>query len=100
VLQILDGALGVDGEGDAVAALVGQRTEGGEVDLLLRGDAVRYLAQDGGGERLRGVVAAVFYVAEEAASRGLSPERLGAGEAIAQESVPQLLGRYEQVWHF
>jgi hypothetical protein len=99
VLQILDGALGATGEDDAVAALVRKRSSG-PIDLLLRGDAVRYLAQAGGADRLRQAVAALFYVAEEAAARGIPRERLGGGEPIAQDAIPQLLGRYDQVWHF
>jgi hypothetical protein len=98
VLQILDGALGAVGDGDGLAALV-RRGSGSRVDLLLRGDAVRYLAQAGAGE-LREAVASLFYVREEAAARGLPPEQLQAGEPIARETIPQLLGHYDQVWHF
>jgi hypothetical protein len=97
VLQILDGALGATGGGEALVALL--RRDGGPVDLLLRGDAVRCLA-DAGAEPLEAAVAALYYVAEEAAARGLGRERLRAGEPIAQESLPQLLGRYDQIWHF
>jgi hypothetical protein len=99
VLQILDGALGADGEGDPLALLARLRDgAGAPVALLLRGDAIRYLEHDGAA--LRAAVAALFYVAEEAAVRGLPPAQLQAGEPIALEAVPQLIGRFAQVWHF
>jgi hypothetical protein len=91
ILRIVDGALGGLGEGEPVV-----RRGSGPVDVLLRGDAVRYLARRSAPPR---GVRALFYVAEEAAARGLAPDRL-AGEPIAQASVPRLLGCYEQVWHY
>jgi hypothetical protein len=94
---------------------------GGDVDMLLRGNAVNYgvktqdasglafgawrqtrpprLAEDLAGAIEKGI--AVFVVAEDLAERGLTPADLIAGtEAITRANIARLLGRYDQVWHW
>lgn len=70
------------------------------VDVLLRGNAVTYLAEcDLAALAHAGV--AVFYQEEDAAVRGLEgSEILDGAQPIAHSALPELLGRYDQGWHF
>jgi hypothetical protein len=90
-------------------------------EVLLRGNAVNYLvrAQDASGlsfgERrqtqpprlghdvaaLVAKGAAVYYVEDDVAARGIAPDELIEGpRPIAARALPELLGGYHQVWHW
>jgi sulfur relay (sulfurtransferase) DsrF/TusC family protein len=96
---------------DTVLAVTGAlRDQGGEVSMLLRGNAVNYLVKgqespgrvrrlDEDVRRLteKGVV--VYAIREDARDRGLDPGRIIAGvEFVSRSDVADLLERFDQIW--
>jgi predicted peroxiredoxin len=97
------------------------RNAGGDVDILLRGNAVNYgvkaqdaqglmfgawrqtqpprLADDISGAIEKGI--AVFLVSEDLAERGVAPADLVGGiEFVGRGEIAKLVRRYDQVWHW
>ncbi len=94
---------------------------GGNLDVLLRGNAVNYVVKDQavsglafGRRRQRmapyladdvaGLIAkgvAVFVVEEDVADRGIDSARMIAGlQPLSRNDLPNLLDAYDQVWHW
>ena len=72
---------------------------GARLDILLRGPGVGGLTRhDLAVFADRGV--RVFFVSEDAAARGIGPERAAGAEPIEQGALPRLLADYDQVWHW
>lgn len=94
---------------------------GAELDVLLRGNAVNYAVkdQDASGLSFGEIVHAhppsietevnrflengvlVYLVAEDAVDRGIRSKDLIPGiESVSRGSLPEIMERYEQVWHW
>lgn len=94
---------------------------GGDIGILLRGNAVNYAVtgQDAAGIRIGGTAIerplkadahlvnmkaagiAVHVVQEDVEERGIALERLVPGlELVPRSRVPDLLVQYDQVWHW
>ena len=94
---------------------------GGDFTVLLRGNAVNYVAraQDASGlafgarrqsqppriaDDLLGLIAKdvnIFYVREDAEDRGLeSGDRIGGPQPLARAEIPKLFDSHDNVWHW
>ena len=94
---------------------------GGDFTVLLRGNAVNYVAtgQDASGlafgakpqtqpprlaDDLLGLIAKgveVFYVDEDAKDRGLAPkDRIDGPRPLARAEIPGLFDSHENIWHW
>lgn len=124
VLQIIETAYRatLEEQDDTVVWIThAMKGAGGDLDVLLRGNAVNYAlrGQDAAGlafgdwrqtqpPRLADDVAGligkgvdVYYVQDDAAARGISESALVEGlKPIARSRVAELLGAYDQVWHW
>ena len=124
VLQIIQSAYRctIEEQDDPAVWIVhAMKGAGADLGVLLRGNAVNYAVrgQDASGLRFgaleqtqppalerdisglmeKGVP--IYAVAEDTADRGLAPTGLIDGvELVPRERVTDLLGRYDQVWHW
>ena len=124
VLQIIETAYRatLEEQDDTVVWIThAMKGAGGDLDVLLRGNAVNYAlrGQDASGlafgewrqtqpPRLADDVAGligkgidVYYVYDDAVDRGISKSTLVEGlKSVARNNVAALLGSYDQVWHW
>ncbi len=124
VLQIIetDYRATIEEQDDTVAWIThAMKGAGGELDVLLRGDAVNYAVagQDASGlsfgewwqtqppqiaNDISGLIdkgARVFFLAEDAADRGLDDvELVGGIQRIQQSDLASLIERYDRAWHW
>ena len=124
VLQILESAYraSVEEQDDTIVWIThAMKGAGGDLDVLLRGDAVNYAVRgqvtapirvggwqqteppdherDVAGLLPKGI--AVSAVREDLEARGIGDDELIEGiEVIASAELPVHLGRYDQVWHW
>jgi sulfur relay (sulfurtransferase) DsrF/TusC family protein len=97
------------------------QNNGGEIDLLLRGNAVNYVisGQDSSGlsfgkwqqnqpakldldlaDCLKNGLN-IYIITEDAQIRGVSPSKMIEGvKEISRQDLPKLFEKYEQVWHW
>jgi hypothetical protein len=83
------------------------RSAGTELDVLLKGEAIRYAVAARCADRPhRGVQlldqgARVFVIEDEAAAQGFDQSQLLRGvQTIPRSGVGRLYARYEHVWHW
>jgi len=124
VLQVLETAYRctVQEQDDPVVWITAMmKNAGGDLSLLLRGPAVNYAVngQDASGlafgekkqnqpprldedlGRLLAKGVEVYFVQEDASERGLEPKDLVKGvRPVDRRALPQLLARFDQVWHW
>jgi hypothetical protein len=124
VLQVIDTAYRctVEEQDDPVVWIThAMKGAGGDLSLLLRGNAVNYAVkgQDASGlafgdrkqsqpphldrdvQKLTEKGVAVYLVQEDAAERGIEPGELVDGiERIARSSVGALFGQFDHIWHW
>jgi len=123
-LQIVEAAYRgtIEEQDDTIVWLThAMKGAGGELDLLLRADAVNYAVkgQDASGfrvgswhqtqpPRIDNDVAAlvpkgikVYAVSEDAVARGLSVDDMVDGvETVPRAGLPQLFAGYDHIWHW
>ncbi len=124
VLQIIETAYRatLEEQDDTVVWIThAMKGAGGDLDVLLRGNAVNYglYGQDASGlafgewrqtqpprlaDDIAGLIGKgvdVYYVQDDAVARGISESALVEGlKPIARNGIAALLGAYDQVWHW
>jgi hypothetical protein len=84
-----------------------RRGAGMNLNVLLQGDAVHYATRSQTDppevareiEQLVAAGVVIYFVADDAAERGIAPPRLIAGvRAIARAAVPALFAQHDQLW--
>jgi intracellular sulfur oxidation DsrE/DsrF family protein len=124
VLQIVESAYRgtLEEQDDTIIWLThAMKGAGGDLDVLLRGNAVSYALkdQDASGlsfgdwkqteppkidEQVSGLLGKgvkVYYVAEDAGARGIDKADLVEGvQAVPRGQVAELLGAYDNAWHW
>ena len=124
VLQIIETAYRatLEEQDDTVVWIThAMKGAGGDLDVLLRGNAVNYAlaGQDASGlafgawqqtqppriaDDLTGLIGKgvkVYYVEEDAKERGLENVTLVEGvQPVGRSRIAELLGAYDQVWHW
>lgn len=124
VLQIIESAYRatIEEQDDTVVWIThAMKAAGADLAVLLRGNAVNYLArgQDASGlsfggraqrnpprvdedvAKLAAKGVPVFFVREDADERGLrDADLIDAATPVARAAMPELFSRYDQVWHW